>query len=330
MSFIVRSISAPYRWYYGEETDNPDPDNNNTNEENNNNTNEEDNNNTNEIKQEQPDTNPEIVPVLPLTTSHEGNVFLYYKINDRVLFHQLKKMDETDEDIDEISSVKTLFKWAFNKNSRTTHFITIAKNLTRTVNKIIYIEAIIENNPHIEYGPIDDIDTVNRRLIRRPFNVDPSRPLSIFSLPNYISMRIFYGLKWIFELDLVENWEKILSVNSDDPDLLEVTKKDEKIQLYVSYINRYRRLIEKGINFRKRYINNLETPNITNGFEKEFISELTSLFREVIDYVVIYNQFKNSLNWWEARRYDDYIKKIDKFPTLNINISWKYEALFSL
>ena len=246
---------------------------------------------------------------------------LYYNITDHALFHQIKNLNENykvfkEDDI----SIKSLFKWAFDNNN-INKFITLSNSVSTMASNLTCVETLKETNPDIIKSIHPDmIKNTHPDMIK---NTHPDTELS----PSEPNMMVLYGMKWSFKFNLVDGWEDF-SINMDD--LIMVSKKEYKQKLYIDYIFLYKRMIKEAIEFRKKHYDYLNTPSMINVFNKEFLSDFISLYKILIEAIILYNHFKNSLSWFEKKRFEEYNKKLGKSTNINININWKHKSSYSL
>ncbi len=67
----------------------------------------------------------------------------------------------------------------------------------------------------------------------------------------------------------------------------------------------------------------MNTPNVINVFNKDFLIDIVELYNNMIENIILYNQFKFTLNWMEKKRFEEKRTKKDGIPRINISINWK-------
>ena len=280
MKYVSRYITAPYRWYYGDD---------------------------------------KVAITENINTNYCGQSLFYYKIGDHILFHQLKRLNEVNNS--NITKNTNPFKTLFgSSDSDEENFVGISNQVVQVVANIAYIESVMKNSPYINHGAITG------------FEIDRGRN-------DDLSMGIFYGIKWSFELDINTNTNEGLPTTPTIPTIPtipmnQITKNKKKIDMYNKIDEQYQKLINDAISFRSKYHNILGS-NTINTYDGGFMTELVSLYKDLIKHTILKTQFRESLSWWENKKYEDHIKsKIESpeynLPTLSINIDWKYECLYSV
>ncbi len=270
---------------------------------------------------EKPDPIEPVIQI-PDSTEHKGVIMLYYECLNKTLFDQIDNLDsDLSEYLEEISSIKGMFKWAFG-GDKMEKKIAMFEYTTKLVDIVVRVDNVRENNPNLIYGQIVEYETspeLHHRVLRRLKHNQGVRQL----------MRLLYIVKWNIRIKLVDNWEEIVTVSFDDPALMTVTKKVDKLVLYVKYMNKDRECIHKGIEFRKKHYIALGQDKTTNHLNKEFIMDFNVMMKDFVVYFKLYDEFRKSLNWLEERRFHEYKETLPDFPTLNFGAYTKSKRIYS-
>ena len=251
------------------------------------------------------------------TKHYNGNIALYYSCDSFELLNDISETisNETDNSVNSISG---MFKWAFGTDNHERNFQMCDEILTG-LDRIMEIDTKV-NIPDagVRYARLIEYETspdLNSNIIRRMKHNQGIKDI----------FRVLWTINWEFKLTLLPNWVSLLTVDLNDPDLITVTKNNQKLHLYSNYLSSYRNSIQKAIELLANHHTCLQQKNVINHIDKDFLLSMIELYKGVINTLKILIEFKKSLNWMEEKRFGEYYKnRINLKLRVNFKLAHKY------